>query len=150
MHATAIVRRSCGSSDISAAKPPPSAPNRLLAGTRTESKNNSEVSADLCPSLSRLRPRLKPSRSASTRIRLIPREPGESLVRATTITRSACWPLEIKVFEPLTTYSSPCSTARVLMPCRSLPVPGSVMAMAHTVSPDTILGSHFCFCASLP
>jgi len=36
-------------------------------------------------------------------------------------------PLVMKVFEPLTTYSSPSRMAVVAMPARSEPVPGSVM-----------------------
>ena len=40
-----------------------------MAGTRTSSKNDSEVSDDRCPSFSRFLPRRKPGRSVSTRIR---------------------------------------------------------------------------------
>ena len=43
----------------------------------------------------------------------------------------------MKVFEPLITYSSPSSTAVVFTPCRSEPAPGSVMAIAVTISPET-------------
>src|SRR3546814_2404909 len=48
-------------------KPCPSSPRQLVIGTRTSLKKSSEVSASSCPILSRLRPRSKPSRSASTR-----------------------------------------------------------------------------------
>ena len=57
-------------------------------------------------------------------------------------------PLVMNVFEPLMTYSSPSSTARVLMPCRSEPVPGSVMAMAVIISPLQNLGNQRAFCSS--
>jgi len=36
------------------------------------------------------------------------------------------------------------------MPWRSLPAPGSVMAIAVIASPFAIAGSHFRFCLSLP
>src|SRR5690625_2096850 len=55
---------------------------------------------------------------------------------------SACWPLVMKVLEPVITYSSPSRRAFVLTLCRSDPVPGSVMAIAPIISPDAILGSH--------
>ena len=80
----------------------------------------------------------------------MPRDPPSGLVLTTTMTRSHIWPFEMKVFWPEMTYSSPSRTARVRMPCRSLPVPGSVIAMAQTVSPATMRGSHFFFCSSVP
>ena len=46
------------------------------------------------------------------------------------MTRSASPPLVMKVFCPLTTSSLPLRSAVVRIACRSLPVPGSVMAMA--------------------
>ena len=36
------------------------------------------------------------------------------------------------------------------MPCRSLPAPGSVIAMAVMVSPETQPGSQRRFCSSVP
>ena len=50
------------------------------------------------PILSRLRPRLKPGGSVSTRISEMPFAPLVGSVLATTITRSAFWPLVMKVF----------------------------------------------------
>ena len=38
----------------------------------------------------------------------------------------------------------------VRTPCRSLPAPGSVIAIAVIVSPDTHPGSQRCFCSSVP
>ncbi|SKZ12444.1 Uncharacterised protein [Mycobacteroides abscessus subsp. abscessus] len=64
------------------------------------------------------------------------------------ISRSQVAPLEMKVFAPVMAYSSPSRTARVLMACRSDPVPGSVMAMAPIHSPETSLGIHRFFCSS--
>ncbi|MNC32454.1 hypothetical protein D3C75_808070 [compost metagenome] len=71
-------------------------------------------------------------------------------VLQTTTTRSDCTPLEMKVLEPVMTYSSPSRTARVLTACRSEPVLGSVMAIEPMASPETILGNQVCFCCSLP
>ena len=78
-------------------------------------------------------------------------EPVSSgLVLHTTMTRSDCKPLLMKVLAPLMTHSSPSRRAVVRMPFRSLPVPGSVMAMASMVSPLAARGSHFFFCSSVP
>ena len=74
--------------------------------------------------------------SRSTTSRLMPLAPGASgSVRATTITRSALIPLVMNVFEPLSTQPSPSLRAVVRMPCRSLPAPGSVIAIAVISSP---------------
>ena len=74
---------------------------------------------------------------------------SSSSVRATTSTRSQQRPFEMKVLLPLMTHSSPSRTARVLMPWRSEPVPGSDIAMAPMASPEAILGSHaFLRCSS--
>jgi hypothetical protein len=64
--------------------------------------------------------------------------------------RLAVWPLVMKVLEPLMTYWLPTGLAVVLMPCRSEPAPGSVMAMAPTSSPVHRRGSQRCFCSSVP
>ncbi len=58
-------------------------------------------------------------------------------------------PFVMNVFAPLTIQSSPSRTARVWMPARSDPVPGSVIATAVIVSPATIPGSQRAFCSSL-
>ena len=149
---TAMFRRSCGSWLISWKKPWPSpSPSRLLVGTRTSLKNSSEVSAASMPSLSRLRPRSKPGAlSVSTRISEVPRAPWVGSVLQTTMIRLAVWPLVMKVLEPLMTYSLPSSRAVVLMPCRSLPAPGSVMAIALTYSQVASFGSQRRFWSSVP
>ncbi|MNY12672.1 hypothetical protein D3C86_1457670 [compost metagenome] len=131
-------------------KPRPSSPRRLPTGTRTLSKNSSAVSWACWPTFSSLRPCLKPARPVSTAIRLMPLAPAAGSVLHTTITRSAVRPLLMKVLLPLITYSSPSRTAVVRTAFRSLPVPGSVMAMARMISPAQMPGSHFCFCSSLP
>ena len=58
-------------------------------------------------------------------------------------------PLVMNVFEPLSTQSSPSLRAVVWMPCRSLPAPGSVIAMAVISSPLQKPGSQRCFCSSV-
>ena len=58
-------------------------------------------------------------------------------------------PDEMNVLEPLRIQSSPSRTAEVRMPARSLPAPGSVIAIATMVSPLMIPGSHRFFCSSL-
>ena len=58
-------------------------------------------------------------------------------------------PEEMNVLEPLTIQSSPSRTAEVRMPARSLPAPGSVIAMAMISSPLAMPGSQRCFCSSL-
>ena len=50
-------------------------------------------------------------------------------------------PLVMKVLLPLMTQSSPSRTAVVRMPCRSLPVPGSVIAIAVMSSPRATAAS---------
>jgi hypothetical protein len=56
----------------------------------------------------------------------------------------------MNVLALLITYSSPSRLARVLSVCRSEPVPGSVIAIATTISPEAIFGSRRSFCSSVP
>ena len=56
----------------------------------------------------------------------------------------------MKVLEPLMTYSSPWRMAVVRIAFRSLPAPGSLIAIARMVSPLAHDGSQRCFCASVP
>ena len=80
----------------------------------------------------------------------MPREPASGSVRATTITRSELMPLVMNVLAPLSTQASPSLTATVRMPCRSLPAPGSVIAIAPMHSPVAMGGSHRAFCSCVP
>ena len=75
---------------------------------------------------------------------------SEFSVRAATTARSQDIPLEMNVFAPLITYSSPSRFAVVAMPAKSDPVPGSVIASAVIVSPLAQPGSHLAFCSGLP
>ncbi len=56
-------------------------------------------------------------------------------VRASSIPRSAWWALVFHTFCPLTTHSSPSSTAVVVSPARSEPAEGSLNSWHHTSSP---------------
>ncbi len=147
---TAMDSRSCGSFSIRCRKPEFSPPSRFLAGTRTSSKNSSAVSCALRPTFSRLRPRENPGMPRSTTSRLSPLAPGAcGSVLATTITRSALMPLLMNVFDPPRTQPSPFLRAVVEMPCRSLPAPGSIIAIAVMSSPLQKPGSQRCFCSSV-
>ena len=71
----------------------------------------------------------------------MPFDPGaEGSVFAAVITRSACWPLVMKVLAPLIFQPSPSGCALARIDCRSEPAPGSVIAMAPTQSPLTMFG----------
>src|ERR1700744_328597 len=130
-------------------KPRPSAPSTLAAGTRTWSKNSSAVSCDFWPILARLRPRLNPAMPRSTTSRLKPLCPAVGSVRVTTMTRSALMPEEMNVLAPDRTQSSPSRSAWVRIPARSLPAPGSLIAIAPIRSPAANPGSQRCCCSGV-
>ena len=73
-----------------------------------------------------------------------------SSVRAASATNAARSPLVTQALVPLTTYSSPSSTARQLRLRVSLPASGSESESAPRRSPVAITGSQRCFCASSP
>ena len=58
-------------------------------------------------------------------------------------------PDEMNVLAPLTIQSSPSRTADVRIPARSLPAPGSVIAIATIVSPLAMPASQRRFCSSV-
>ena len=58
--------------------------------------------------------------------------------------------LVMKHLEPLITHSSPSRTAVVRVPPASDPPSGSVSPNAPSASPEQSLGSHCCFCSSVP
>ena len=100
----AICSRSHGSCSIRPMKPRFSwsaPPSRFSAGTLTLSKNSSDVSCAFSPTFFSRLPRSKPGMPRSTSSRLVPLAPASGLVLATTITRSACQPLVMKVLLPL-------------------------------------------------
>ena len=74
------------------------------------------------------RSRITPGASMGTRKTVKPSWPASGSVRVRSITMAARCPLVMKVFEPLITQPSPSRTARVLVPARSEPASGSVIA----------------------
>src|SRR5690554_6957423 len=74
-------------------------------------------------------PRLKPGRRVSTRNNDTPLAPAFGSVLAQTITISACRPLVINTLAPLMRQPPSVRSAVVRMAARSLPAPGSVMAI---------------------
>src|SRR3546814_917362 len=112
------------SSDLSSIrwpKPPPRRPSTSSWPSWTLSKNSSEVSAECRPILSRLRPRLKPGSEVSSVNSVVPLAPVFGSVLAASTTTTACWPLVMKVFEPLRTKPSPSGVALVDRKITSLP-----------------------------
>ena len=71
-------------------------------------------------------------------------------MRASSIPWSAWWALVLHSFWPLTTHSSPSSTARVINPARSEPFVGSLNNWHHVCSPVTVGGSKRRFSSSEP
>ncbi len=127
-------------------------PSRLPLGTRTSSKKSSAVSCALRPSFCRFLPFLKPSMPSSTTMSEVPwaLACASGLVTATMMWVSPTMPLEMKVLLPLRTKWSPSSLALVLMPWRSEPASGSLMAMEQTLFPATRSGMSRCFSSSEP
>jgi hypothetical protein len=139
-----MLSRSCGSWPISWKKPWPSpSPSRLAVGTRTSLKNSSEVSCADWRACAGCGPRSKPSASSvSTKIsEVAPRAPGSdrSCDDADQVGGLAVGDEGLLAVDDVLVAvpSEPSS----LTPCRSEPAPGSVMAMAVTISPVQIFGS---------
>ena len=65
-------------------------------------------------------------------------------VRASRMPHSARWAAEVHTFWPVTTHSSPSSTARVVTLARSEPASGSLKSWHHTSSPRSIGGRYRC------
>ncbi len=56
----------------------------------------------------------------------------------------------MNVFAPLITHSSPSRTAFVVIPWRSEPAPGSVIAIAPIIAPEARPVRYFSFWACVP
>ena len=63
---------------------------------------------------------------------------------------SLCWALDVQTFWPVTTHSSPSSTARVRSEARSEPASGSLKSWHHSSSPRSIGPSHRCCWSVVP
>ena len=150
---TAIVSRSCARLADRYWKALPTSPRTFASVTVTSVKCSSTVSWLLMPILWRVAPTSKPAASdGTTKIVRPPRRSAGSNaeVRATTSTRSAFAPPEMKVLDPLSVHvPSSFRCARVVMPVRSDPVPGSVIAIAVMRVPFAIPGSQRCFWSSV-
>ena len=72
------------------------------------------------------------------------------LVRASRMPCSALCPLVVQVFCPLTTKSSPSSTAVVWSEARSEPAFGSLSSEHQRTSPRAMGGRKVFFCHSVP
>ncbi len=78
----------------------------------------------------------------------MPRLPAALSVTAMTIATSACLPLVMNCFTPLSTQWSPSRVAVVRRAEASDPTCGSVRQNAPSISPRASGTSHCCFCAS--
>ena len=130
-------------------KPLPSSPSRFSAGTVTSLKDSSAVSWACRPILSRLRPRSKPAmpRSTTSSVKPLRALLGVGLGHDDhQVGVDAVGDEGLRAVEDVVVALV---DRRVLMPCRSLPVPGSVIAIAVIISPVQNLGSQRCFCSSV-
>ena len=92
-----------------------------------------------------------PGERMSTAIHEMPWCFGTSqFVRASIIPQSEKCAPDVQTFWPLTTSSSPSSSARVVSPARSEPAPGSEKSWHHTCSPFSIRRRKKSFCSSVP
>jgi hypothetical protein len=129
-------------------------PSRFAAGRRTLSSTSSAVSDDSQPDFFSARPTVKPGVPFSTMNIDMPWRDSvaPSGVLAAMKYRSACTPLVMNIFVPLSTQCSPSalSLAVVRMPATSEPAPGSVMPTAVIVRPAITPGMYCASCAGLP
>jgi hypothetical protein len=117
----------------------------FASGTRTSSKNSSDVTDARSEYFRRMSRATKAGIPFSTRN---PRTPS-SVIAQTTAT-SASVPLVIHVFAPRSTQSPPRRTACVFIVPGSLPPSRSVRAKQPMASAFASRGSQRCFCSSLP
>ena len=135
---------------IASLKPLPSLPRRFSLGILQSSKISSQVEEPLIPILSSGSPTVNPGVPLSTMKAEIPWFPLDLSVIAMITNTSANPAFVIKIFDPLSTYSSPSSTAVVLWPLASVPAPGSVRPKAPIFLPASRSGKYFFFCSSVP
>jgi hypothetical protein len=121
---SAMLERSWARAETVTFQPCPSAPSRFATGTRTLSKN---TSAKIWPPAMFLIGRtVIPGVSISTSRQVMPSclsEPAS--VRTSRMIHFDHIAIEVQIFWPFTTYSSPSRTAREESAARSLPEPGS-------------------------
>ena len=92
----------------------------------------------------------KPGAPAGTMNADKPRAPGASPVRANSVYTSAMPPLDIHVFSPFNTKSSPSRVAVMVELATSDPDCGSVKAKAEIAFPARVSGNQACCCSTVP
>ena len=133
---------------IMPANPMFSPPIRCSAGTRTSSKWMAAVSEQCHPIFSSgVRDTPGAVRSiSSSEMPPVPAPP----VRTAVVIQSARMPLVMNILPPLTTYSPPRRSARVVSAATSEPPPASVMPSAMIFSPASTGGATAAFISSVP
>jgi hypothetical protein len=115
------------------------APTTISSGTNMSSKNTSLNR--LSPVISRSGRMSMPGEDMSTRKYVMPLCLGApGAVRTSSSWYSAMWPKLVQIFCPVTTKSSPPSSARVDNAARSEPAPGSEKPWHHNSSLANIFG----------
>ena len=131
-------------------KPSPGLHSRLARGTRQLSNASVAVLDARRPILSSSRSTFRPSvpfSMISTEIDAL--LSAISVHLPNTNNKSACAPLVINVFEPLTMMLSPSGLNDVFIPVASEPAVGSVIT-SEASAPSATFGSKRFFCSSLP
>src|SRR5262245_2284672 len=135
-----------------ASRKPPISPTTFDAGTRTSSRISSPVSMPRTPILSLVRPTDTPGHESSTLKHEMSSCLRESAgpVLANTQYQSACTTPDIQHLVPLSTQSSPSTTALVRIPTTSLPACGSDNPKPARSRPSATARTYRCRCSSLP
>src|SRR3954453_9438248 len=146
----ATLKRPESSALMATLKPSPISPSIVSSPTSTSSSEISAVSDARRPSLPWISDVLKPSDSVGTRNQASPRWPCSGSVWAKIIATLAKFPIEIHCFWPEIFQPPSILVARVERLAASEPVLGSVSPKQPSASPEQSLGSHSCFCSSVP
>ena len=130
-------------------QPPLTSPTTQSSGTNTLSRKTSLNSAS--PVISRSGRTSMPGEDMSTRKYVIPScrgEPGS--VRAMQIAQSACLASEVQIFCPVSRQPPSARSARVVMPARSDPAPGSLKSWHQVSWWRRVRGRNRCCCSGVP
>ena len=131
-------------------KPSPISPSMSSSETSTSSSAIEAVSDPCRPILWWMAWGWKPGWSVSTRKQARPLAFFSGSVWQKISATLAKLPMEIHIFAPLMTQPPSRRVARVRWLAASEPVSGSVSPKQPRYSPEQSLGSHFCFCSSVP
>src|SRR3954447_25628277 len=146
----ATLKRPESSALMATLKPSPTSPSRVSSPTSTASSEMSAVSEAGGPTLPWISLVLNPSAAVGTRKQASPRCPFSGSVWAKIIATLAKLPIEIHCFWPEIFQPPSILVARVERLAASEPVLGSVSPKQPSASPEQSLGSHSCFCSSVP